>query len=172
MNVRYAAGTLVVKGAEFDIFTTDEGEWVADPAGDHDWLHAPTRPALATALAAWLRKVNTTVAVPFLTKQGPVNGDYTVRRATARGIHARTRAVLATYDDTGEAAQVSALGTGTILAGDADPAEWQRLLNEYNRAAQAMHKYQEEHKIELPRAVRDAVRDSLAEQVTGPARRG
>lgn len=159
----YPAGRMAARGTEFDVRVTDEGEWQIDTGAEI--LRADTRKGLAGHLAAWVRRYDVKVAIPILVKQGNWNGGYTVRRATATGISARNRGIIATYDDTGEPAEVSAIGTGTILAGDADPQEWQRLLDEYNRAAQAMSRYQQAHKIEsLPQLVRQAIREAVAGQ--------
>lgn len=159
----YPAGRMAVKGAEFDVRVTDMGEWQIDTGAEI--LHADTRKGLGHELAAWGRRYSTEVAIPILVKQGPENGTYTVRRATATGISAVTRGVIATYDDTGEEVNASSIGQATILAGDADPQEWQRLLDEYNRAAQAIYKYQQAHKIEsLPQLVRQAIREAVAGQ--------
>lgn len=160
----YPAGTVIVSGAEFDVRVNDEGNWLVElPSGDH--VFAPTRDGLKTELAGHVRRSRTKVAVPFLVKQLPAGGDFRVRRATATGIDGRTRGILAVYDDTGEPANVNSLGAGTVLAADADPDEWERLLNEYHHAAQAMHRYQEAHKVEsLHRLVREAVTAELTRQ--------
>lgn len=158
----YPAGRMAARGAEFDVSVTDDGEWQIDTGAET--LRADTRDDLGRALAAWVRRWNTRVCIPVLVK----GSENTVRRVTATGIDTRTRAVIATYDDTGEPAAVPGIGTGTILSGDADPAEWQRLLDEYDRAARAMYKYQQAHKIEsLPQLVRQAVRAAVAGQAAG-----
>jgi hypothetical protein len=108
-----------------------------------------------------VRRRDTKVAIKVLVKAGPSGAQ--VRPVTVTGIDSRTHGVTGTYDDTGEAANLNTMSTGLILAGTADPDEWQRLLDAYYAAAQAMTRYQDKHKIEhLPRMVREAVTAKLA----------
>jgi len=157
----YPAGDLTVRGYTTMIYTDGEGQWLARVNGVK--VTGPTRDALKAALGRQLRAATMQVAVPFLTKEGPLgDGRYRVRQGTATGIHSGSSNILVTWAGDGEKGQVTSYGSDKYMDGGADPAEWQRLLDEANRAARALYAYEQAHKANLREAVRKALADAVA----------
>jgi hypothetical protein len=161
VNEQYPAGPITVKGADFDTWVDGDGTWYAEVNGTT--VQGTTKADLAKALSQAIRVTAITVAVPFLVQtRNPDHRTVGVRSGVATGIHASTRAILATWDDTGEKTQLSRMGSEKYLnPATADPAEWTRLTEEYLAASRAVYRYEETHKFGLTEAVQVAMRVAL-----------
>lgn len=159
----YPAGTTTVKGATFDVCTDPAGNWWAHVSDAAGWATGPSKAELNTAIAAMVRKGTraAAVSVPFLAAM-----DNIVRAGKATGIHAGNGNVLVTWDDTRESEQLNMLSTVKVAApGDdpeADAKTWAGLKQAHREAGQALHAWEQCHRLELRSEVRRAVRDAVA----------
>jgi hypothetical protein len=154
----YPAGQLTVKGAPFDIWVTDDGEWVAKPNSIR--VTAATRAGLADEIARVFRPGK--VAVRFIMLEGTGNAMRAVR-GTATGIHSGNGALLVTWEG-GRRGQLSTLTPGsTMLDPGTDPEEWARLFRASVEAGQALYRFVQAHKIDVRQEVRAALRATAEE---------
>ena len=159
----YPAGTIIVCGIATEIFTDDDGRWVAYPDGAR--VEAGTRDDLKTALGRQLRPAAAQVAVPFMILVSPAcrGQDVTIRRGTGTGLHRRTGNVLVTWED-GEKGQISDLGAAEkCLDAGTDPAEWLRLVHEHARVSRELRAFEQARRIDVRAGVRDALKAGLGQ---------
>lgn len=146
----FPAGSLTVRGHKIEIYTTDDGTWVAYPGDDR--VEGPTRDKLKAALSRHLKAATLKVEVPFIGKDWRGRPP---RRGVATALHSRNNTILVTWED-GSKDQLSAYSGGLTLSGDADLAEWNALADAVKAADKALADYQEANKIDLAEAVRNA----------------
>lgn len=146
----YPAGSMTVRGHKINIFTTDDGTWLAYPGNDR--VKADTRDGLKLALGRHLKAATLTVEVPFVGGYGWSNEP--IRKGVATALHSRHGAVLVRWED-GTKEQI-AHGLKT-LTGDTDPAEWKALVEAAQVADRALRDYEEANKINLAEEVRNAM---------------
>jgi hypothetical protein len=82
-------------------------------------------------------------------------------RCTATGIHSGNGRVLARRDDTREPVTLETLGSAKYLSAEADPDEWGRLVAASIAASQASYAYEQAHKIDVRKAVAEALRAAV-----------
>lgn len=165
MSSTYPAGTLTVRGTTIEIFTDDDGQWLAYPGGGK--VTAGSRDGLKAALGRHLRSAAAKVAVPFygMTSPRPGQGPARPRKGTATGIHSGSHNVLVTWED-GEKSQIGSYGSEKYLSGDIDPAEWARLADAYLEASRAVYAFEQAHKLDLRAEVRAAIAAQLTQGET------
>ena len=160
----YPAGQLTVKGITVEIWTTGQGKWITRLQGVK--IEAETRDKLKQALARAIRAQHVTVEVPFVATEGRSHGGSrtVVKRGTATGVHAGSRNVLVAWAD-GPRGQLSGFSSDTVLDGETDPEEWQRLLDAELEASRALAAYVKAHKLaSLYKLVTDAVHAVAADE--------
>jgi hypothetical protein len=153
----YRAGTLTVRGVEVNIFTDDDGQWLAWLNGGADKVTAQSRDLLKTALSRKMRAAASDVAVPFLMLTETRRETVVVRSGVATGIHSSNRNVMVTWDDDGTKGQLSGVGDGKTMTGDTNPDEWREVVEAYMAASRAMYAFEQAHKIELRAEIRAAL---------------
>ena len=158
-DTEYPAGTLTVGGVDHQIFTLGTGDWGTYIQGNR--LTAGTRDKLRTVISRYLRGAAIQVAIPFVALEDRYSDRPRVRAGVAPGIHSGSRNTLVTWAD-GEKGQVTSYGSDSHLDGDADPAQWQRLIDEAARTAGELKAYTDAHKINLAQVVRAALDAAMA----------
>jgi hypothetical protein len=160
----YPAGKLTVKGTTFEIFTNDDGAWLAYISGNK--VTGTSREDLGKQIGRTIAKAKITVAVRFMVAAGDGYGEHTgrgdprVRRGTAYGVHSSSRNVLVEWDD-GEKGQLTSYGRGALHDTDELAETYARLRKEYLDASKAIYAFQEAHKMELNKEVREAMDAAL-----------
>jgi hypothetical protein len=149
----YPAGKLTVRGQQIEIFTNDDGSWLAFYGGARDRITAETRDGLYKALMRATKQDATKVSVPFVQVGQPWSSSrIIVKRGTATGLHSGNKNVLVTWSDGGKE-QLDRYGSTAILDGDTDTNEWRRLFDVKQAAEIALSAFEAEHKLNLKEVV-------------------
>lgn len=159
--MNYPAGKLTVRGQDFEIFTDDQGRWVAYI--DSSPILADSRDKLRDALMKATKQAATKVAVPFIrvtTRQGR---EVRIDHGTATGIHSANGNVLARFGERGSEQLTHGWGNVTYLREGTDMDRWRELSDAARAANAAFSAFVAEHKIELSQAVQAELNKVMGE---------
>lgn len=158
----YEAGSITVKGVKYQVSVDEDGTWSAYVNNGNTRVTGATKEALAKAVSRETRKAVTKVAVPFVQLGGARPEG---RRGVATGLHSRSGNILVRWSN-GTSEQIRSWGnSGTVLTGELTDEEiknWSRLRSEYTALSRQLFQFENEHKIDLPKAVRQALDKAVA----------
>lgn len=154
----YPAGKMTVRGRTFEIYTNDDGKWLAYYDGSA--IKVDSRELLNKALMRATKQAATKVSVPFIQVGFDWNRRIITKRGTATGIHSANRNVLVAWED-GSKEQLDRYGSTDILAADTDPAQWRQLVEAKQAAEQALAEFVKQHRLDL----RETVQAELDQQM-------
>jgi hypothetical protein len=148
----YPAGVMTVRGRKFEVLATDASTWRAYLNGNR--IEAADREKLKAKLMSATKIAAQSVSVPFIrraTSRYAHGRD--IRRGTATGVHSGNGNLLVTWDN-GDKEQFTPQYGVTVLRPDADPGEWQRLVDAQRDAEKALATFESEHRLDLGKMVR------------------
>lgn len=156
-NSHHNAGTLTVKGHEYQVFVDDEGAWISYHNGQE--VKTGSKDKLRKDLERLVRAAKVSVSVPFTVVGTTYHGPVFARSGVATGLHSGNGNVLVRWPD-GQAEQLQRYGNTTLDA-SADPQEWLELAREAAAAQEKLKAYEQKHALQLHQAVREAVDAAL-----------
>jgi hypothetical protein len=151
--------TMEVRGKDYPVELTSYGIFVVTMDGDR--YSAETYEGLRAKLMGVTRRKSYKVSIPFceLVYAGYGQDRHAeIRNATATGIHAKTRAVLIRWEDTGRADTIEGYNAIKMEPLSAeDGVAYIRLTEAHAAAQHALTEFRQAHKIDLRDAIRDAI---------------